>query len=64
MLNDETYTITLNRLDLCRLSTACLSLQFEFEHEGEGHEGSAKMYKRIREELRKQIDSQDAERGF
>lgn len=64
MLNSEEYTITLNRLDACRLATACLSLQFDFEKEGKGHEGTVEMYKRIREEINKQIAEQDAQRGF
>ena len=64
MLNSEEYTIKLDRLDACRLATACLSLQFDFEKEGDGHKGTVEMYKRIREMICKQIDEQDAERGF
>ena len=63
MLNEETYTLKVNRLDLCRISTVLLSMQFEFEKE-DGHEGTARMYERLHEEVKKQIDEQDKTRGF
>lgn len=69
--NEEIYTLKMTRADMIRLLTACHSVQFGMEDEVKNDpsleyykRSSIQMWKRIADEVEKQFDAQDEERGI
>ena len=69
--NEEIYTLKMTRADMIRLMMACHSVQFDMEDEVRNDPSleyyktsSIQMWKRIAEEVEKQLDAQDEEKGI
>ena len=69
--NEEIYTLKMTRADMIRLMMACHSVQFDMEDEVKNDpsleyykRSSIQMWKRIADEVKKQFDAQDEERGI
>lgn len=68
MLNEKTVTVKMRRIDLCKLMTACTSLNFAFQNEAKNErdaevklmkEKSAKMWETLHDMLKDQLDAFD-----
>lgn len=57
MLNDQTVTLEIKRIDLCNLLLACTHLDIETDE-------NTKKWRRLHDELKEVLDAFDKEHGF
>lgn len=59
MLNEQTVTVTMKRIDLCNLLLACSSIEYLMRQNGERH----KKWHALHEHLRNALEAFDKEQG-
>lgn len=60
MLNEQTVIVTMKRIDLCNLLTACSSIEYLMRQNGE----NAQKWHKLHEHLRDALEAFDKEQGY
>ena len=60
MLNEQTVTVTMKRIDLCNLLKACSSVEYLQRQTG----GNPEKWHKLHEHLRNALEAFDKEQGY